>query len=48
MIMRGEELPPFENLNLNKEVTQSADIKSEKGIKEKDEKFTPGDVALAN
>ncbi|MBK6773889.1 MAG: ATP-dependent zinc metalloprotease FtsH [Ignavibacteria bacterium] len=48
MLMRGEELPPFENLNLNKEVLQNTELKTGKEIKEKDEKFAPGDVALAN
>ena len=48
MLMRGEELPPFENLNLNKEVMQNTELKTGKEIKEKDEKFAPGDVALAN
>lgn len=48
MIMRGEELPPFENLNLNKEVLQNTELKTGKEIREKDEKFSPGDVALAN
>ncbi|MBK7160500.1 MAG: ATP-dependent zinc metalloprotease FtsH [Ignavibacteria bacterium] len=48
MLMRGEELPPFENLNQNKEVMQNTELKTGKEIKEKDEKFAPGDVALAN
>lgn len=48
MIMRGEELPPFENLNLNKEVLQNTELKTGKEKKEKDEKFAPGDIALAN
>ncbi len=48
MIMRGEELPPVEILNSNKEVQQNKEIKTGKEIKEKDEKFAPGDVALAN
>ncbi|MBL0106166.1 MAG: ATP-dependent zinc metalloprotease FtsH [Ignavibacteria bacterium] len=48
MLMRGEELPPFENLNQNKEVLQNTELKTGKEIKEKDEKFAPGDVALAN
>ncbi len=37
MLMRGEELPPFENLNLNKEVLQNTELKTGKEIKEKDE-----------
>ncbi|MBS1552029.1 MAG: ATP-dependent zinc metalloprotease FtsH [Bacteroidetes bacterium] len=48
MIMRGEELPPVEILNSNKDVPQNTEIKTGKEIKEKDEKFAPGDVALAN
>ncbi|MDZ4712845.1 MAG: ATP-dependent zinc metalloprotease FtsH [bacterium] len=48
MIMRGEELPPFEKVVPNKEVPKSEEVQKEKEKKVKDEKFKPGDVALAN
>jgi cell division protease FtsH len=48
MIMRGQELPPFERIVPAGEVTNNPDVQKEKEKKIKDEKFSPGDVALAN
>lgn len=46
MLMRGEELPPFEKQKKNTE--QNLDIPKEKSKKVKDEDYAPGDIALAN
>ena len=48
MIMRGQELPPFERIIPAGEVQNNTEIQKEKEKKIKDEKFSPGDVALAN
>jgi len=47
MIMRGEELPPFKKI-VKDDVIQNGEASKEKEKKVKDEKFAPGDVALAN
>lgn len=48
MIMRGEELPPFEKSSPKDEISVNGDLQKEKEKKIKDEKFAPGDIALAN
>ena len=48
MIMRGQELPPFERIVPAGEVKNNGEVQKEKEKKVKDEKFSPGDVALAN
>jgi cell division protease FtsH len=48
MLMRGQELPPFEKAVPVKEVSANGEAAKEKEKKVKDEKFSPGDVALAN
>ena len=48
MIMRGQELPPFERIIPSGEVQNNGEVQKEKEKKIKDEKFSPGDVALAN
>jgi cell division protease FtsH len=48
MIMRGQELPPFEKIVAAKDVPANGETPKEKEKKVKDEKFSPGDVALAN
>ncbi len=47
MIMRGQELPPFEKLQPVADVPLNGELQKEKD-KVKDEKYSPGDVALAN
>lgn len=46
LIMKGEELPPFEKYAAGEDVTKNNEVAKEKKVK--DEKFSPGDVALAN
>jgi len=48
IIMRGEELPPFEKLSVTEDISKTGELQTEKEKKVKPEKFTPGDVALAN
>ena len=48
MIMRGQELPPFERIVPAGDVKNNGEVQKEKEKKVKDEKFSPGDVALAN
>ncbi|MBL8008668.1 MAG: ATP-dependent zinc metalloprotease FtsH [Ignavibacteria bacterium] len=48
MIMKGEELPPFQKPSINDDVSKAAEVKAGKDKKQKDEKFAPGDIALAN
>lgn len=48
MIMRGEELPPFEKPPVIEDVSKNGELQKEKEKKVKDEKFAPGDIALAN
>ena len=48
MIMKGQELPPFERIIPAGEVESNGEVQKEKEKKIKDEKFSPGDVALAN
>lgn len=48
MIMRGQELPPFERIVPAGEVQNNGEVQKEKEKKIKDEKFSPGDVALVN
>lgn len=48
MIMRGQELPPFEKIVPAADVPVNGEVQKEKDKKVKDEKFSPGDVALAN
>ena len=48
MIMKGQELPPFERIIPAGEVQNNGEAQKEKEKKIKDEKFSPGDVALAN
>ena len=48
MIMKGQELPPFERVIPAGEVQNNGEAQKEKEKKIKDEKFSPGDVALAN
>jgi len=48
MIMRGEELPPFEKPVSNDGITQNDELKTGKDIKKKDDAYAPRDVALAN
>jgi len=48
MIMKGQELPPFERIVPAGEVQSNGEVQKEKEKKIKDEKFSPGDVALAN
>ncbi len=48
MIMRGEELPPFEKITKEDDVSRNGEVQKEKEKKVKDGKFTPGDIALAN
>jgi len=48
MIMRGEELPPFEKPVSNDGITQNDELKTGKDKKKKDDAYAPRDVALAN
>ncbi|HMS65576.1 MAG TPA: ATP-dependent zinc metalloprotease FtsH [Ignavibacteria bacterium] len=48
MLMQGQELPPFEKPVVKDTGNNAGDAKTEKGKKQKDEKFAPGDIALAN
>lgn len=48
MIMKGQELPPFERVIPAGDIKNSSEVQKEKEKKVKDEKFSPGDVALAN
>lgn len=48
MIMKGEELPPFQKPAVNDDVSKATELKAGKDKKQKDEKFAPGDIALAN
>ncbi|MDQ3194733.1 MAG: ATP-dependent zinc metalloprotease FtsH [Bacteroidota bacterium] len=48
MIMRGEELLPFEKVTAKDDVTKNGEAQKEKPKKVKDENFAPGDIALAN
>lgn len=48
MIMRGETLPPFQKAEPKDESMKNKELQTEKEKKVKDEKFAPGDVALAN
>ncbi|MEO6694480.1 MAG: ATP-dependent zinc metalloprotease FtsH [Ignavibacteria bacterium] len=48
MLMRGEILPPFEKPVLKDAVSKNGEVQKEKEKKSKDEKFAPGDIALAN
>ncbi|MEO8209162.1 MAG: ATP-dependent zinc metalloprotease FtsH [bacterium] len=48
MVMRGEELPPFEKIKKDENLSVGGEVQKEKEKKIKDEKFNPGDVALAN
>ncbi len=48
MIMRGEELLPFEKVTAKDNVSQNGEAQKEKPKKVKDENFAPGDIALAN
>ncbi|MDQ3021530.1 MAG: ATP-dependent zinc metalloprotease FtsH [Bacteroidota bacterium] len=48
MVMRGEELPPFEKIKKEEDLNVNGEVQKEKEKKVKDEKFNPGDVALAN
>ncbi len=48
MIMKGQDLPPLERIAPAGEVNGNGEVQKEKEKKVKDEKFSPGDVALAN
>ncbi|MEO8666689.1 MAG: ATP-dependent zinc metalloprotease FtsH [Ignavibacteria bacterium] len=48
MIMRGEELLPFEKVTSKDDVSKNGEVPKEKAKKVKDENFAPGDIALAN
>ncbi|MEP7145762.1 MAG: ATP-dependent zinc metalloprotease FtsH [bacterium] len=48
MIMRGEELMPFEKITAKDDVSKNEEPPKEKTKKVKDENFAPGDIALAN
>ncbi len=48
LIMRGEALPPIAKSNSDSDLKQNDGLQKEKELKAKDEKFAPGDVALAN
>jgi len=48
MIMRGEELLPFEKVTAKDDVSKNGEAQKEKPKKVKDENFAPGDIALAN
>ncbi len=48
MIMRGEKLPPFEKIVPKDDVSKNSEVPKGKEKKVKDEKFAPGDIALAN
>lgn len=48
MLMLGQELPPFEKPAVKDAKDNTSDAKTEKGKKQKDENFAPGDIALAN
>lgn len=48
MIMKGEELPPFQKPETDNSAGNNSGIVSEKEKKQKGENFAPGDIALAN
>jgi len=48
MIMRGEELPPYEKPEKNEELKNDGELSKGKKKKVEDDKFAPGDIALAN
>ena len=48
MIMKGEQLPPFEKVTAVKDVPANGELQKEKEKKIKEEKITHGDIALAN
>jgi cell division protease FtsH len=48
MIMKGEELPPFQRPETDNSAGNNSGIISEKEKKQKGENFAPGDIALAN
>ncbi|MBS1518507.1 MAG: ATP-dependent zinc metalloprotease FtsH [Bacteroidetes bacterium] len=48
MIMRGEELPPYEKPLKDVPSENSNEVSKEKKKKLEDDKFAPGDIALAN
>lgn len=47
MIMKGENLPPFEKIK-SKDISKNGEAAKEKEKKVKDENYAPGDIALAN